>query len=288
MTVAIIGSNGQLGSDLCRQFKKTGDMIFELTHDQIEIADFPSVQLCLEKVNPDIVINTAAMHNVEACEKDPALAFAVNAIGAKNLSIVSNEQDFVLVHISTDYVFNGDQSTPYKESDLPCPINTYGNTKLSGEFYVRSLSKKYFIIRTSGLYGSNPCRAKGGDNFVRLMLKLADKGQKIKVVDDEIVTPTYTINLAEQIVKLSESHHYGLYHITAQESCSWYHFAKKIFEISKLKPDLNIAEPGEFANKIPRPKYSVLDNYNLKKIKMDTMPHWAEGLRKYMKELHLT
>jgi dTDP-4-dehydrorhamnose reductase len=230
-------------------------------------------------------VNTAAMHNVDACEREPAKAFAVNGIGARNLAILSNKLDFVLLHISTDYVFDGTKRTPYIETDCPRPLNVYGNTKLAGEYFVHTLARKHFVLRVSGLYGTNPCRAKGGSNFVNLMLKLSKERDEVRVVDDEVLTPTFTEDIAKQLVSMREMKEYGLYHATAQGSCSWYRFAAKIFELSGVKIKLSVAGPNEFPMKVPRPKYSVLENSRLKALNLDVMPAWEDGLRRYLQKI---
>jgi dTDP-4-dehydrorhamnose reductase len=284
MRVVVIGANGQLGGDVCEEFRLSNDMVLELNHSQVDISDFEALKSILGNITPDVVVNTAAMHNVEACELKPFQAFLVNGEGARNLAILSNELNFVLCHISTDYVFDGRRRAPYVETDMPLPLNVYGNTKLSGEFFIRSIARKHFVIRTSALYGRKPCRAKGGLNFVRLMLKLAREGKDIRVVDDERITPTYTRDLARQIAILSKSSYFGLYHATAQGSCSWYEFARVIFDISRLGAKPSIADPSEFPAKVARPKYSVLENQNLKLANLDAMPHWEESLNRYMEE----
>ena len=215
----------------------------------------------------------------------PLKAFEVNGLGARNLALLANELDYTLFHISTDYVFDGKKKTPYIETDCPFPINVYGNSKLCGENFIRATAKKHFVVRVSGLYGTNPCRAKSGTNFVQLMLRLAKERKEVRVVDDEILTPTFTEDIAQQIVVLSKVEKYGLYHVTAQGSCSWYKFAAKIFELTGAKVNLLVADPNEFASKVARPKYSVLENSNLKALNVDIMPHWEEGLRKYLKKI---
>lgn len=282
MKVAVVGANGQLGSDVYRAFQNNADKVVDLNHDVFEVSDLKTVDSVLHNVMPDLVINTAAMHNVEACEEDPAKAFEVNGVGARNLAQISNDMGYTLMHISTDYVFDGAKQAPYTEEDCPNPLNVYGNTKLSGELFVRTIAKKYFVLRVSGLYGMNPCRAKGGLNFVTLMLKLAKERDEVRVVDDEILTPTYTNDIAHQIVHLSQCTDYGLYHITAQEGCSWYEFARKIFEFTNASVRLSVADPGEFPAKVPRPKYSVLENKALQSVKLDIMPHWNVGLKRYL------
>lgn len=285
MKVAIIGANGQLGSDLCAAFSERNHLVVEINHDQCDIKDFQVLKEVLCSFEMDLIVNTAAMHNVEACESHPLPAFEVNALGARNLALISNELAVPLMHVSTDYVFDGSKNTPYLEEDLPTPLNVYGNTKLSGEYFILAIANRYYILRTSGLYGLHPCRAKGGRNFVRLMLDLAREGREIHVVDDEILSPTYTSEAAQQMVAVAESHEYGLYHATAQGSCSWYEFAAEIFRITGLSPRLERARPGEFVNKVSRPKYSVLENCALKRKNLDRMRHWTDGLARYLKVL---
>jgi dTDP-4-dehydrorhamnose reductase len=285
MKVAIIGANGQLGSDLCQTYRGWDHAVTELNHDRLDIASFQPCHDCLEEIRPDLVINTAAMHNVEECEKDPQRAFEVNGIGSRNLALLTNELGFVLVQVSTDYVFDGTKKEPYVETESPMPLNVYGNTKLSGELFVRSIAQRYFIVRVSGLYGLSPCRAKGGLNFVKLMLKLANERDEVRVVDDEVLTPTFTRDVAEQMEELTKTDKYGLYHMTAQGSCSWYEFAKKIFELTAAQAKLSVARPGEFPAKVTRPKYSVLENAALKALGQDCMPHWSDGLERYLREI---
>jgi dTDP-4-dehydrorhamnose reductase len=282
MKTAVIGANGQLGSDIVNEFRANGDDVVELNHSKIEVSDINSVTKILKNITPDLVINTAAMHNVEKCELDPALSFAVNGIGARNLAMVCNETNSALIHISTDYVFDGAKKAPYVESDKTSPLNVYGNTKVSGESFIVSIAKRYFIVRTSGVYGHNPCRAKGGLNFVELMLKLSKEKDELKVVNDEILTPCSTKEISRQLFKLSRSNAYGLYHATAEGSCSWYGFAKKIFELTNTNIKLNIAGPDEFPMKVPRPKYSVLENANLKKTGLNIFKDWDEALKEYL------
>lgn len=283
MKVAVIGANGQLGVDVCHAFKDNNDEVVPLNHNDIEIADINAVARSLKNIQPAIIVNTAAMHHVEKCENEPLVAFNVNGIGVRNLALLSREINSVLIHISTDYVFDGSKRVPYLETDNPLPLNIYGNTKLSGEYFVRSIADKHFILRTSGLYGKSPCRAKGGLNFVELMLKLARERNEIRVVNDETVSPTSTAELAKQIVRISRSNTYGLYHATAEGSCSWYEFAREIFTLTNTKVNLNVANPSEFPVKVPRPKYSVLDNYALKKEGLNILKHWSDALADYLK-----
>ena len=282
MRVAVIGSNGQLGSDLVRAFQGHGDEVQGITHADMELADLDSVSALLQQARPDVVVNTAAMHHVENCEREPERAFAVNGLGARNLATVSGDRKALLVHISTDYVFDGAKGSPYVETDAPMPLNVYGNTKLSGEYFIRATTEKHFVLRVSAIYGENACRAKGGLNFVELMLKLARERGAVKVVDSEFVTPTPTKEIARQVVALSRSEAYGLYHATAEGSCSWYEFAREIFSRTHTKVDLTVAGPNEFPAKVPRPRYSVLENQALKERGLNVFGPWQNGLQAYL------
>jgi dTDP-4-dehydrorhamnose reductase len=282
MKVAVIGANGQLGTDIVARMRLAGEEVMSFTHDQIDIAFLDSTRTALRAFTPAVIVNTAAMHHVEDCEKQPIKAFEANALGARNLATVARELDAKLIHISSDYVFDGRRTQPYVETDLALPLNVYGNSKLSGEIFIQAVGGKYFILRTSALYGKNPCRAKHGHNFVELMLKLASERDEVRVVNDELVSPTSTTALAEQIVLLSRTECYGLYHATSEGSCSWYEFARTIFEMRDIKVTLRIASANDFPAKVPRPKYSVLDNAKLKSEGLNSFRTWQEELSMYL------
>jgi dTDP-4-dehydrorhamnose reductase len=284
MRVAVVGANGQLGSDVVEVFRERGSEVFPLTHADLELANLDSLETCLKSLAPTVVVNTAAMHHVEQCEQQPEKAFAVNAIGVRNLAVVTKELGAVLIHVSTDYVFDGAKGQPYVEEDAPVPLNVYGNSKLSGEQFVRTLNDKHFVLRTSAIYGKQPCRAKGGKNFVELMLKLGRERGMVRVVDSEVVSPTPTAQIAAQIYELSGCDAYGLYHGTAEGSCSWYGFAREIFKAANLQVDVQIAGPNEFPAKVPRPKYSVLENRGLKRLGLNRFTDWRDGLQQYLNQ----
>jgi dTDP-4-dehydrorhamnose reductase len=288
MKIAVIGANGQLGADVAREFTRNGDDVCELSHANIEVGSLQSVNDVLGGIRPQIIVNTAAMHNVESCEKEPLRAYEVNGLGSRNLAQVARQIGAVFAHVSTDYVFDGSKKEPYLEVDPALPLNVYGNTKLAGEAFIRATGDRFFILRTSALYGTNPCRAKGGRNFVELMLKLAGERDELRVVDDEFVSPTSTSELARQIVVLSKTDNFGLYHATAEGCCTWYEFAAKIFNLAGVKTKLTVASPNEFPSKVPRPKYSVLENHGLKALGLNSFQTWEEGLRSYLSSRHLT
>jgi dTDP-4-dehydrorhamnose reductase len=280
--VAVIGASGQLGIDVAEEFVRQGMEVCRLSHEDIEISNKDSVSRVLNQIRPTVVINTAAMHRVESCEENAALAYNVNAIGARNLAIATHALHAALVHVSTDYVFDGLKQSPYLETDHATPLNVYGSTKLAGELFVQAGTDKHFILRTSALYGKNPCRAKGGRNFVELMLKLSKERDELRVVDDEVISPTSTSELAKQIFVLAQTRRFGLYHATSEGSCSWFQFAAKIFELANVKVNLVAALPNEFPAKVPRPKYSVLENQGLKVAGLNSFGTWESGLRTYL------
>lgn len=282
MKVAVIGANGQLGSDVVKAFAENHDNVAALTHSDLDISKFDAVKACLERCGPAVVVNTAAMHHVDNCEKEPENAYAVNAIGLRNLAAITHDLGAILIQVSTDYVFDGKHDSPYTEDDAPFPLQVYGNSKLAGEFYARTLNPKHFVLRTSALYGKHPCRAKGGHNFVDLMLQLAQSRGRVRVVNDEFVSPTPTADLARQIVALSRCDDYGLYHATSEGNCSWYEFAREIFSLAEVDVELEVAAPGEFPAKAPRPHYSVLENRALKSIGLNLFVSWEAGLRQYL------
>jgi dTDP-4-dehydrorhamnose reductase len=282
MNVAVIGANGQLGSDVVNAFAQNKDNVSSLTHSDIEISKFDAIKACLEKCSPAVVVNTAAVHHVDNCEREPENAYAVNAIGVRNLAAITRDLGAALIHVSTDYVFDGKHDTPYIEDDVPFPLQVYGNSKLAGEFFARTLNPKHFVLRTSALYGKHPCRAKSGHNFVDLMLHLARTRGRVRVVNDEFVSPTPTADLARQIVALSRCDDYGLYHATSEGSCSWHEFASEIFSLTEVEVRLEVAAPGEFPAKAPRPHYSVLENHGLKSIGLNLFASWKVGLRQYL------
>src|SRR5438445_13218415 len=221
MKVAVIGAHGQLGTDLCQVLAAQRFSVVPLTHRDLDVSDSAQVDRVLSSIHADVVISTAAFHKVEECEKQPAQSFAVNAVGPRNLALACRQRNAVLVHFSTDYVFDGAQRRPYTESDLPRPLNVYGVSKLAGEHMLALTWERHFVIRTCGLYGVAGSSGKGG-NFVETMLRKAAEGAPIRVVDDQVLTPTFTGDLAEGVARLLDTEVYGLYHISAEGECSWY------------------------------------------------------------------
>jgi dTDP-4-dehydrorhamnose reductase len=277
----VIGAGGQLGGDLGRLLP--AEDCIPLTHAEIEICDPESVRQAFEKHRPDVVINTAAFHRVDDCETQAERAFQTNALAVRGLAQACRARGAVLVHFSTDYVFDGAQTEPYVETDRPGPLSVYAASKLAGEYLVAAVHAKHFVIRTCGLFGLGGSRSKGGGgNFVETMLRAAAQGKHLRVVSDQIVTPTATADLARKVIELLQTEAYGLYHITAQGSCSWYEFARTIFGLSNVRADLEPVTAEAFGAPARRPAYSVLRNRRLELLGLDDLPPWKDGLRRYL------
>jgi dTDP-4-dehydrorhamnose reductase len=234
-------------------------------------------------MSPDIVINTAAFHRVDECEDQPETAFSVNALAVRELARLGRETGFCLVHFSTDYVFDGRQRHPYVEEDVPSPLNVYAVSKLAGEFFIRSLLERYFLVRTCGLYGVSGSKEKGY-NFVDRMISLDQEGKSIRVVDDQWVTPTSTAELAETLSELIRTPHYGLYHLTAEGACTWFQFAREIFSQLGRQPCLEPVDSRTLGAKAQRPLYSVLENKRAKEIGLQNFSPWPAALRTYLQK----
>jgi len=240
-----------------------------------------SVRQALLPVEPQLVVNATAHNLVDAAETEPEAAFEVNAIGARNLALAARELDAALVHVSTDYVFSGGGRRPYLETDPVAPVNVYGVSKAAGEMLVRATWPRHFVVRTSGLYGVAGTGGKGG-NFVATMLRLARAGEPIRVVDDQVLTPTHTADLADQIAGLAATGEYGTYHATCQGGCSWFEFAREVFRQAGLSPSLERQTTAEARRAAPRPPYCVLENRGLRRLGLDSMPGWDEALARYL------
>ena len=283
MKVAVIGSNGQLGSDLVNEFTLCGFEVVPLTHSDLNVEDIDSVRSVLMDLYPDFILNTAAFHVVPKCEEDPTKAFQVNAIGALNLAKISDELKAVNIYYSTDYVFDGKKMAPYFESDNPNPLNIYATTKLLGEYYTLNYSQKGIVLRVSGIYGEVPCRAKGG-NFITTMIKAAKEKPEVKVVDDEILTPTPTQSIAKKTIDILQMNPTGLFHLTCEGQCSWYEFAEVIFRTLNLTTPLISISVKDLPMTVKRPTYSVLENQSTKKLGISNMPYWKDALISFLNQ----
>ena len=280
MRTLLIGSRGQLGSDLCRVW--TEDLI-ALSHQELDVCDGDQVHTVIAKEKPDLVINTAAYHRVDECEGNAALAFEVNALGAKHVADASREVDAAVMFISTDYVFDGEKGSPYGEEDLPRPLSVYGVSKLAGEHLVRQSNPRHFIVRSSSLFGIAGASGKGG-NFVETMIRKAQQEEPLRVVDDQVSSPTMTGDLALKLQELAATDRFGLYHVTNSGQTSWHHFAVKIFELMGLRPSLTAITSQELGAAAPRPRLSVMENRALAAAGLAPLRSWEEALQAYLSE----
>ena len=275
MKILITGSNGMLGHDLAEVLRDAHELILT-TSKTLDITDENKVMEAISANKPDIVINSAAYTDVDGCEENPEIAYSVNGEGVRNLALACREFGCALVHISTDYVFDGTARTPIAEDGEIGPISVYGKSKLEGEKAIQEILDKYFIVRTAWLYGVN------GRNFPRTMLELADNHPQITVVYDEVGTPTYTPDLAYGISKLIETDYYGIYHLTNSGSCSWCEFARYIFEIAERDVEVIPVTASEFARPAPRPSYSVLKNKNWTDNDFEPLRDYRDAIKEYI------
>ena len=275
MKILITGSDGMLGHDLADVLKGKHELILT-TSKTLDITDKNHVIDFVSSQKPDMLINAAAYTDVDGCEKNQELAYTVNGEGVRNLAMACKKIGCGLVHISTDYVFNGENTRPWVEDDETGPISVYGKSKLEGEKAICEILDKYFILRTAWLYGVN------GRNFPKTMLELAENHSKITVVYDEVGTPTYTLDLAQAISKLIETDCYGIYHLTNSGSCSWCEFARYIFEIAGADVEVVPVTADEFARPAPRPSYSVLENRNWVENGFEPLRNYTEAIKEYI------
>jgi dTDP-4-dehydrorhamnose reductase len=279
---AVIGSAGQLGRDLCPRL--AGEVV-PLTRERADLTRADLLSETLADVRPDVVVNCAAYNFVDRAETEPETAFAVNALGVRQLALVCRARGCVLVHFSSDYVFGLDDTrrVPYAETDAPGPVNVYGSSKLAGEYFVRALCPRHFVIRTCGLYGLWGSGGKGG-NFVETMLRLAGQGKRLPVVNDQTCTPSYTVDVADAAAALIGKQRYGLYHLTNAGATSWHDFARTIFELSGVSADLTAIGSAEYARPAQRPAYSVLSAAGCAQLGLRPLRPWRAALEAYMEE----
>ena len=285
MKVLLTGSNGQLGRELTRQLEKK--KIDHVGYDipEFDVTDKEKIAAIIAKEQPTVIINCGALTNVDGCETQRDLAMAINAVGPKYLAEIARDQDMVLVQVSTDYVFDGagiiknGELRPYQETDPVDPKTVYGESKAAGEKAVAETTPKHFIVRTAWLYGD-------GNNFVKTMLELAAKHPQLTVVNDQVGSPTSTVDLAAAIIDLIETDHYGIYHGTCEGQCSWYDFALEIFRLSGIDIPVAAVTSEQFIRPAPRPKYSVLENKALNDLKMNNFRPWQLSLAEYLENLN--
>ena len=282
--VAIFGSSGQLGSDLVEVLGESESFeIIPFTHTDADCSDAAAVRKVLLATSPHIVINSAAFVRVDDCEDHPEEAFRVNAIGAFNIAKTCTEVDAFCVYVSTDYVFDGAKTTPYVESDSPCPINVYGASKLAGEWLVRQAARQWLIVRVASLFGKTGARGKGG-NFIETILSKAKNGEALRIVDDIRISPTYTRHAAAVLSHALENQLTGVLHAANRGSCTWYQFAKTALEICQLPGEITPVDAVTYPTRARRPKNSALQSACQSSLMEAQVPLWQEGLRNYLED----
>lgn len=297
MRILVTGAGGMLGRDMTLELAARRHDVVALTHGDLDIADIGAVRERVSALRPDVVVNCAAYTRVDDAERDRETAFATNALGPRNLALACRRVGAVLLHISTDYVFDGEKGEPYTIWDTPSPLNAYGASKWWGENYVRSLLPEHYLVRTSWLFGEH------GRNFVTTMLRMADKcgadelessrtvsaprgaAQGIPVVADQRGSPTYTVDLAKACADLLETGCFGIYHVTNQGVTTWYEFAKAIFARVGLAINVRPVTSEEFARPARRPRNSALDAYPLRETIGYVLPPWEDALARFLSGL---
>jgi dTDP-4-dehydrorhamnose reductase len=286
MKILLIGAGGQLAQDIQARVRESYPQheVVPVTHEQLELRNREQVHALVKQAQPQCIINTAAFHQVDLCEDEPENAFAVNEGGVRSLAEAARATGALLVQFSTDYVFDGKKCSPYVETDAPHPQSVYAKSRMAGEKAVEQVGGNYLIIRTCGLYGLGGRRSRLG-NFVETMLRRAAEKKPLRVVNDQICTPTSTRELAERLMPLIFSDHPGrpqLFHMTNTGECSWYEFAREIFRLAKVDADLTPVTAKEFGAKASRPPYSVLDNQAYRSLGFEEFRPWQEALAEYI------
>ena len=294
MKIIVTGCKGQLGTEIIKQLREGRSEIGPIPEKlmnatvipvdlpELDISNYKMVDDFIRRQRPDVIINCAAHTNVDKCEEQWDLAYKINAIGPRNLSIAATEADAKMIHVSTDYVFEGNGTRPYTEFDAPNPVSAYGKTKLEGENFVKEFAKKHFILRTAWLYGD-------GKNFVKTMLALAENHDELNVVCDQVGTPTSAVELAKMIHYLEGTENYGTFHATCEGDTNWADFAEAIFKRAGKNVKVNHVTSKQYKEMNPasanRPAYSILEDYMIKLTSDFVMADWQDALDVYMKEL---
>ena len=277
--IIITGCNGQLGREMNRFYADNTDIeLINTDVEELDITNVDAVMKLAKEVEPYAIVNCAAYTAVDACETNRDIAFKVNAIGPRNLAIAARETGAKILHVSTDYVFDGTKETPYYESDPICPQSVYGSTKAEAEKMVQQMADRYYILRTAWLYGD-------GKNFAKTMLRLAETNDVVKVVGDQFGTPTSAYELTKGIDSLLFTDNYGLFHATCEGSCNWAEFAQEIFRLAGKSTKVQAITTEEYGAPANRPAHSVLENYMFKMTNGYMFADWHDAIEKYLKEL---
>ncbi|MBM3787608.1 MAG: dTDP-4-dehydrorhamnose reductase [Acidobacteria bacterium] len=278
--IVVFGAAGQLGVELVRVFAARGYSVHSFNRASVDITNLESLERTLAPLDPYAIVNAAAYNQVDVAEQEPQAAYSANALGVRNLALACRQLDALLVHFSTDYVFDGTLGRPYVEEDRPRPLGAYAVSKLAGELYAQAYLDAPLILRTSGVFGPGGMRTARG-NFVELMLRLAKSGQPIRVVEDHVASPTYAPALAERTADLVASPHRGLFHAGGGTAISWHDFAAKIFQAAGLTPELRRTDEREYRTAARRPKFSALENARMAACGITAMPSIENALASY-------
>lgn len=278
MRVLVTGSGGQLGKAVVEVFFKNDIDVYPIPHTRLDITERQAVEEIIRAYLPEVVINCSSLTDVDLCEREKDMAYKVNALGPKNLAILCEKYNIHLIHISTDYVFDGEKETPYIEFDKPNPINIYGKSKLEGEYFVERFSKSYSIVRTSWLYGD-------GNNFVKKIIERAKEEKILKVIDDQFGSPTYTYDVAMALLNISKERAYGLYHCANKGVVSRFEEAKFIVERLGLKIEVIPIKSNEYPTLAKRPKYTPLENYILELEGIFYARSWESAMEEFLRRV---
>ncbi|CAH0121700.1 dTDP-4-dehydrorhamnose reductase [Paenibacillus sp. CECT 9249] len=279
MKVIVTGAGGQLGTDVAAIFKQNGHDVIDLDRSKLDIANQQACNDIISASQPDVIVHCAAYTAVDAAESEEDQAYLVNAVGSRNIAVAAEKTGAKVCYLSTDYVFDGTSTEPYREYDSTNPKTIYGKSKRAGEQLVQTLCSRYFIVRTSWVYGKN------GNNFVKTMLKLGREKPSLQVVHDQIGSPTYTVDLATFLLELVATEKYGVYHASNTGNCSWYEFAKAIFEEAGMETEVRPCTTAEFPRPAPRPKNSVLDHGSIRTNGFEDLRQWRDALKEFIVEL---
>ncbi|GAE26272.1 dTDP-4-dehydrorhamnose reductase [Halalkalibacter wakoensis JCM 9140] len=278
MKILITGASGQLGQDVTLLAKAQGHNVYAFGKNELDVTSFEQVNKEISTISPDVIIHCAAYTKVDLAETEVEKAYQVNANGSRNIAVCAEKVGAKVCYISTDYVFDGTSSTPYQEYDQTNPVSIYGKSKLAGEELTRTLSSKYFIVRTSWVFGSN------GPNFVKTMLRLRKEREEVSVVNDQFGAPTYTKDLASFLLELVSSEKYGVYHASNSGHCTWHEFAEAIFKEAELPVTVKPISTEQFPTAAIRPKVSLLDDVMIRSNGFQPLRNWREALREFLIE----
>ena len=280
MKVLVTGVKGQLGYDVVRELQSRGHEAIGVDIEEMDITDETAVSRVMEETAPEAVIHCSAFTAVDRAEEEQELCYKVNVEGTENIAKMCQKLGCKMLYLSTDYIFSGEGQRPWEPEDTPSPLNAYGQSKYQGEVALRQYVDKYFIVRISWVFGIN------GNNFIKTMLRLGKENGAVKVVDDQIGSPTYTFDLAKLLVDMIETEQYGAYHVTNEGICSWYEFAKEIFQEANMKEVTVIpVSSEEFPVKAKRPKNSRMSKEKLVQNGFSLLPSWQDAVKRYIKEL---